>query len=400
MAATRLSALIRRAPAPLAAYRRLSGRTGAGWRAYLIRTVTGQLGPSLDPVAGSWSVELNGNESGSVTVRKSDLGGVPPRWFTPWYGGVLFTYTHAGIERPIVAGPITGWPSESPDEITFDFGGIRSVLARRFIVAEDGVERKRDITVTGLSYGDTAWQAVRHALNRADGGLPIVHGHAPEPWPAADPVVFNWWNIPNLNVDAYLSEVSGYEKGPDIMFRPEWSNDDKASIRWVMKHGSVQMPAIPQNTMPDWDTTAPRSDVNNVSVRSSAETMTTRVWVTGSGEEKGTIVNHATAPDFVNWGGPFLESVISQPDQTNRSKLYAMAAGELGRSGDMADQVSMTVRAADPKAPMGLWFVGDNANITLAGHLSIPDGSRFMRIIKASGGLDDSVSVEFQEDSW
>lgn len=400
MAAPRLSDLIRRAPAPAAAFRRLSGRTGDGWRAYLMRTVTGQLGPSLAPVSGSWSVELNGTESGSVTVRKADLGGIPPRWFTPWWGAVAFTYTHAGVERPVIAGPITGWPSETRNEITFDFAGIRAILARRVIAAEGGIPAKTDVTFTGLSPGTAAWEAVRVGLDRPDGGLPIVHGSPAETVTGAPARAFPWWNLANNNLDAFLADVSGEENGPDIMFRPRWVGSTKSAIEWAMVHGSSDYPPIPQTGMPDWDATGSRSDVQAVTVRSSADNLANRVWITGTGEEAGTVVTLAESRDFPDVGGPFLETVISKPDEMAVARLYAAAAGELARSGDMVDQISMTVRASDPKTPMGLWHVGDSANVTLAGHLSVPDGSRYMRVIKASGGLDDSVTVEFQEDKW
>lgn len=374
------------------------GRRDAPWRAYLVHTATGQVGPQIDPESGSWQIDLNGVESGSVTLRKGDLGRVPAKWFAPWWGSVLLTYTWEGIERPIVAGPITGWSSETVHSVTLDFAGIRRVLERRTVTVEYPNGANADAKFTGLSLGTLAWEIVSLALDKPGGRLPIVHGTARES--GKESRTYPAWDVANLNAETALNEVIETEGGPDVMFRPRFTDASHTVIEWVMVTGTVASPVIAQDTVPDWDTTTARSGVQSISLRSSAEHLATRVWGTGSGEGKGTLIRVATDYEFLNAGGVFLETVVSDPDWVNGDEVLRYARGQLQTLGDMLDQVALGVRAADHRAPLGSWFVGDKAAVTLSGWLSVPDGTRDMRIISASGDLEDAVSIQFQEDSW
>ena len=374
------------------------GRRDAPWRAYLVHTSTGQVGPQIDPDGGSWSIELNGVETGQVTVRKADLGRVPAKWFTPWWGSVLLTYTHQGIERPIVAGPITGWSAETAEALTLEFSGIRRVLERRTVTVEYPDGMNVDAKFANVSLGTLAWRIVDLALDKPGGRLPIIHGTPDES--GTESRTFYAWDVANLNAETALQEVIDTEGGPDVMFRPTFTDDSHSFLRWVMVHGTKASPVIGQTFVPDWDTTPAKSMVESVSLQSSADHLATRVWATGAGEGKGTLVRVATDATFLEAGGVFLETVYSEPDRTNGNALLAYAKGQLQTLGDMIDQVSLGVRASDARAPLGSWFVGDKAAVTLAGWLSIPDGTHQMRIIGASGDLEDAVTIQFQEDSW
>ena len=87
----------------------LPGRSASddGWRAYMIRTATGEVGAQLHPVDGSWEIPLNGIESWKVKVSVEDLEGVDRAWYTEGIGGVLITWTVDGKEIPWIAGPVT-----------------------------------------------------------------------------------------------------------------------------------------------------------------------------------------------------------------------------------------------------------------------------------------------------
>ena len=66
----------------------------------------------------------------------------------------------------------------------------------------------------------------------------------------------------------------------------------------------------------------------------------------------------------------------------------------------MTDQVTLKFPANSIKTPLGAFFVGDIASVTLAGWLSIPAGTRDMRIIKMDGNLEPTVTIDFQEAQW
>lgn len=362
------------------------------WSVHLLRTVTGEVGPQVDPVSGSWSIELNKTETGSLTLTKTDLARIPREWWTPHIGGVLLAYTGPdGITRPIVAGPITGWPSETLTHLEVEFEGIRWVLAGRIIA--------QNMNLTNLSLGSIAWRIVDETCSIKPGaGLPVVHGSPDQE--TGHQRTYERWNLSNNSVDKRLTELSGVVDGPDIMFRPEWANDEHTLIQWSMVHGTEDRPPIAQSWTADIDTTAPRSGVLDIKVKSEAAHIVTRVWATGSGEGEGVARTYVEDLSSLADRQPFLEKVISETDQGDVEKLRAKASGELAASKRMLDQVDLTIRADSVKHPLGLWHVGDTCNVTLAGWVSIPDGMHPMRLLKASGGLDEKVSLEFQEDAW
>lgn len=394
-AAARLMSILRAAPASLNGWptRRLSGPLASGWRVYLVRTVTGELGPAIDPVAGSWAVELNGTDGGQVTLRKADLRRLERKWFAPWWAGVLFTYTHEGVERPITGGPVTGWPSETREELVLDWAGPRRIFERRYL------EGTVDVKLTGMSLGGIAWALVEAGMAKPGGALPIVRGTPAE---AGDHQrTFEWWNVANNAVDKRLEELSNVIDGPDVMLRPRWATEARTRVVWALVTGTSVNPTIAQDWLPDWDTTAARSGVEAIGIKSSADHLAGRVWATGAGEGAGTVVRSATDLTFVAEGGPLLEAVVSDSDQAKADVIADLARSELAAREDMLAQVSIGVRANDPKAPLGSWHVGDKAAVTLGDEWeTIPAGTHALRIIRASGDLTHKVALEFQEDSY
>lgn len=366
------------------------------WSVHLIRTVTGEVGPRVDAVSGSWSIELNKIESGNIKIRKADLARWGAEWWAPWSGGVLFVHHGPdGVDRPIAAGPITGWSAETADDLTLDWSGIREILAHRVIA--------QDLKFTGMSLGTIAWRVVHDMSEIKPGGsLPIVHG-SPEETVTDDADhqrTYEAWNLANNGIDKRLTELSEVIGGPDIMFRPQWANDEHTLLVWAMVHGTEGRPRIAQTWTADMDTTAPRAGLSDLSVKSEASHIVTRVWATGSGEGAGVARTYVQDLDSLGQWAPFTEKVISDNDQSDTGKLRVKAQGELAASKEMLDQLTMSMRADSVKHPVGRVQVGDAVNVTLKGWVSIPDGLHTMRLISMSGGLDEKVTLDFQQDSW
>ena len=358
---------------------------------HLVETVSGTVGRAVDPVAGSWSVEINKADSGSLTVKKAELAGLDKAWFTPWKTSVLFSYvTPDGDVVPWCGGPITGWPSESLHELELSWSGIRKVFERRHI--------ETDLRLTGLTLGEIAWRVVQAGMAKPGGGLPIVHGTPAES--GTNERTYEAWNLANNIVDKRLTELSEVINGPDMMFRPRWAVPDMSRVQWAFVHGTRVDPAIPQAWVPDWDATS-QADVVDLDLTSSADEIASRVWGTGAGEGKATVITKAENLSLVTEYFPFLESVISDPDQEKPAPILAKCRAALSGSRHMVDQLSLTVRADSVKNPLTSWHVGDDARVTLPDtFFTVPGGTRDMRIIKASGGLNEQVSVELQEGQW
>lgn len=372
---------------------RRMGRPGRadGWRVWLINTVTGDKGAQLDPRELNWSVLLNDTEEMALTVRKDDLRGITRSWYTPWLGGVLLTYTRAGVEIPWIAGPIINWGAETREELPLVVRGYREIWAH-LVIGTD--LRPRD-----TSLGNIMWLLAAQAQIKPGGGPPIYDG-SPDPTGRGHERNYEAWNLANTNLDKLMTELSEVINGPDVMFRPQWRDADKTGIRVAVCHGTALSPRITPTANPVFDTTPARSPVKALSVATDAKALVSRVWATGAGEGTGTARVRVEDLTLVQAGFPFLETVVSQPDQTDTAKLREQAAGELAARVDAIDQITVTARADHQTTGVGAWRVGDPAKVRVAGWEAIPDGVLDTRIIKASGSLSNDFTVDFQTDSW
>ena len=212
---------------------------------------------------------------------------------------------------------------------------------------------------------------------------------------------YEGWNLANNLIGKRWTELSGVINGPDIMIRPRWADDAQTRVEWALLHGTEAYPFIAQDWVPDFDTTADMGEVPDVSVTSSGKNLVHRIWCTGAGEGEGTARAHAEILSSV-WrrGQPFVEDVMSDADQASPDVLRQKAHGELLSRQAMIDQVTLTFAANSRKTPLGSFFVGDTANVTLAGWKTIPDGTRPMRIIKMNGDLSPQVTLDFQQAQW
>lgn len=365
------------------------------YRAYLIRTMTGEVLARLNPSAGSWDIELNGIEKGSVTVKKSALRKIPADRWKPRAGGILITYTDAwGDERPIVAGPITTWGTETLTDLPLSFEGIRWLFTMWVLNWWP--------TYTGLSLGTIAWRIVSDACSlKPGGGPPIVHGSAEEN-ANRQRTAYEGWNMANNGIEKRLTELSGVINGPDIMFYPRWVDDTHQRIEWVMEHGSEANPRLIQDYVPVFDMATPRANATNVQVKPVSDHIIDRVWATGAGEGGGTAIAKAENLSRLRQHVPFTEKVISDPDQADVTKLEAKARGELNNSRELETQLTFTTMANRRSQPLGSYRVGHIAQVNVgSGWLSLQEGINDMRVMKMSGDLGSSdITLDFQQDTY
>ena len=92
--------------------------------------------------------------------------------------------------------------------------------------------------------------------------------------------------------------------------------------------------------------------------------------------------------------------MFSESDIDNADLLQRRAAGALQGSYQMIDQLTLGLSTTSRKNPLGSFFVGDTATVTLKDWINIPDGTRNMVIIKMNGSLDSTVTLDFQEGTW
>lgn len=362
-----------------------------GYRAYWIDWRTGQVGAQIETQSLSWDIELNETEELRSTVHKHSLYKIPSSMWQPPTGGVLLTHTGSdGIEHPIIAGPVTDWGTETLNTLEIKAAGVRWYFENRTIW--------QNLQYHHTTLGEIAWALAVHGMERPGGQFPLVHGTLGDTGERQR--TYERWNVANNIIAKRWTELSNVINGPDIMIRPAWANEQRTLVKWVFVHGTEEYPFIAQAWTPDFDTTAPSGELEDITVKSSGKNIVHRVWCTGSGEGEGTAIAYAENLAGVAQGAPYLEAVLSDADQSDKAVLQQKAEGALAARQAMVDQVTLKFPASSRKTPLGSFFVGDVATVTTQGWLSVPNGTRPMRIIKMSGSLDPEVTIDFQEAQW
>ena len=149
------------------------------------------------------------------------------------------------------------------------------------------------------------------------------------------------WDLANGGMDKRMSELSNVINGPDVMFRPEWTDGTKTKVRWGCYHGTSLSPRITSPDVHVFDTTAALGSISGVEVRTSSSYLVSRVWATGAGTGAGTLIARAEDRTLVDAGFPFYEDVISDTSVT-------------------ADSESTTSTGSDKVVPVSL-TLGDGA---------------------------------------
>ena len=376
------------------------------WRAFFVQTMTGAIGAELDLAAtGSWSITLNGIESFDVTVPKTQLRAVGREWWRPFAASVLVSWERPdGTLVPWIAGPIVDDPEETRGRdgvATFSCKGIGAILEKRLVVEQDFSAKtiQRSIMARkGMSLGTIVQDIVEVATTRRLGGqLPIGARSPRETGARLNQRTYEGWNVANNVAFKRIKEITEVRNGPDVMFRPEYTDD---GMQWGLYHGTAAQQGIAQDWTMDLDTTSALSPVASVSPTSDGEQLANRVWWTGAGEGAGTLVQKAEDKNALANYMPLLEVVGSTSDTENYALLTEHALARLAAGKTPLKQLSMTIDGADPRAEIGRWHVGDLARVTTGDEwMTVQQGTRFERVIAAKGSWNTAmVTVEFQGD--
>ena len=381
------------------------------WVAHLVRTMDGRLGAQLDIAGeGSWSIPINGIEDFSVTVSKAQLRRLDRAWWESMRTSVVVSWLGAdGVLVPWVAGPIIGPPSEGRETATLSCRGIGAVLEKRVVLDREPAESPTDtqralatssVRLRGMSLGTIAQEVVKRATDLKIGGrLPVVFGSPREQGSTLNERTYEGFNLANNGAWKRLSELTKVRNGPDIAFRPRWT-DEGRSLEWVMVHGTRAQPTIAQDWTMDVDTTSALSPVADVSVSADAGRLSNRVYWTGAGEGAGTLIRVVQDTSRLDGQMPLLEVVGATSDTENGSLVLQHARAELAAGRAPVTQITVTIDGSDPRCEIGRWRVGDAARLTMGSDwLTVKPGTSPKRIIAAKGSWDSAmVDIEFQDD--
>lgn len=364
------------------------------WSTYLYKTITGQLGPKINPSSQSWNIELNGTESISLTLRKSDLPNIDlTTWLSPWWAGVVVFWN----DTPIVAGPILARPSESFEDVTISCGGIRSVLAKRTVNDEfvnwDLLPKEGRVSFSNYGLGTIAKKVVQRVQQKPGGILPISYALADEQ--AGHERNYEGFNVSNLNCDDVLTKLSNVINGPDIMFKPRLLRP--GILTFEMWTGTEAQPRIQQKYRPVWDTTASTGLVSGMNVVYTGTYMVSRVYAIGPGQDQGTMIKVVTDTGPLSRDYPMLEGTLSTGSSENPDVVTSHGLSNLEANNGPLTELQMTVRA-DGTTPIGDFWPGDLVEVVTKGWLSLPDGKLQMRLLSITGDHTNNVKISLQKE--
>jgi len=332
-----------------------------------------------------------------MKLMKSALPAVDLRlWLAPWWAGVVLFYNNV----PIVAGPIITRPSESADFVTIGCGGIRSVLAKRFVTEEQSNwdDLAKSIAYWhGMSLATIAKRVVTQAQSKPAGSLPISFPVADEL--AADDAdhqrTYHGFNLQNINASDVLTKLSNVVNGPDIIFKPRLIRDNQ--LTFDMWTGTEKQPRIFQKYTPVWDTTPEKGSIVDMSTIVTGSYQTYRTFSTGAGTDEGLLIKVATNEAPLQAGYPLLETVVNVDNSENATLVAGYGTANLWTNKEPLLEIQMTVRADGP-IPLGDFWPGDLINVVTKGWISLPDGMTEMRLLSITGDTSDSVKVSLQRE--
>lgn len=417
------------------------------WTLYLFHVRTGRIGPRVEGQF-SWSLsETDG--SISLTLKKSEIPkfGEDTPYLSPWWGGVVLFWN----ETPIMAGPITGLPTEDFKEVQISVKSIWSIFSRRNVVhdmvnwnnAKDpkyltgwttnaDPKQKSDsaksfqLKESPYYYNKELYSIARlivevSCANKQGADLPIDFSAVPIKTNTTDDAIakeltkagsislteidenrvhskhYKGYNF--TTVASALNDLSDLTGGPAITFRP-YIDLSTLSVKWKMLTGlSESKPKLNYNNETVWDTTAAGGDISNLSVTSSGAKQTTRVFAKPPGNNAGFAVN--TNTDMLNKGYPLLETSATLRDATRASMQDAtsLSLNLLNLDSKPRRTLSGTIRANSEVHPLGTYWPGDIVKLVVKGWYAFPEGIINARIDSISGDSSMNISVSFAEEA-
>lgn len=425
------------------------------WQVFLVETLSGRVLSPLPIAGGSWVDAIN--EAGEIKAKADTRWLLKqPRWrWSPWSASLLacfdgepialgpitsepvgdreFTDLSAGdfwslLEHRVVtdrdypqlsvtrrelydrAHEMIGAHNGTPDErfqaieqLMFS-GDYRGETWQRWGIQEDApvidfllTWRRQEralaesvLTLSEGSLGTIARRLVERCQDRPNGWLPVSYG-SPEELGSNRERTYEGFNLGNNSVAKRLKEITEVINGPDISFRPRWKERGN-QVEWVMFHGTEGMPEIAQDRSYTVDLTAPKSTAIAPKV-SSESTPYRRVYTSGDGQDKGTLIRVMDEPIPDRY--PLLETVLADSQTSSPDLLESRGRGLL----DQGRTVQLTVTVDDPLMPLHTWWAGDEMTVVWPGGWPQLDGGTYrMRALKRSGNFADGrrTSVEFQ----
>lgn len=368
--------------------------------------VTGKLFGQVPLIHTQWSNIMDDSGSMTGTAKLWDPGmarlNVPSLLAeTKCFLGVAYQ-DDSGFETFLQAGQVTGQDYDDTNgELTVTATGAFGYWDRRKIIAAaiaDGATNTAaagGLTFAGFSLGTIA-KKILQAIGARTNGLPPIVFQADEVQTADDAHTrtYNGWDLTWAG-DA-LRALTQVINGPEIAFRPRFKVSDPRFIEWPMLTGTEAQPLL-SNPGGDWvfDSTAPKSPVQSIGVKTDGTQMGDAALARGNGDEAKTLIGVSIGTTLTDLGYPYQEVEVTGHDSVeSQATIYGYAQG--GRQAGAKRIMTVTPkihRDADPS--VARYQVGDYVQLVVGtNHPVLSAGTIRSRIVQKSG--DDTPFVALQ----
>lgn len=361
------------------------------YRLYAAQTTTGQVMGPLPGNLQSWSRVLNGLDAASLTMYPDAADGLNVQsrdrlraWTAPpkmsllidWEGTLLY------------AGPI--WTRQwDGSALTISSSGIRSLLALRKLISLTSATPFAQQTFAFTdSLPHIMQQLVQLTISSGLAGASLPIEFEANSW--GDGYQPAWYGFDLPNIDDVLTDLMGYDQGPDLDFQPVWDDAGRSSFHWVMRTGS---PYLVGSNILSLDGSVPLSPVATIQSTEDASKMSTVQHAKGSGSDVDTLLSHLVSRTYTQQGWPLVEQETDYTTVTDQPTLDQHVAGDQAAHAAPTEQRTVTV-AADQAPPLGSYDLGDLVVLTIKDHVWIPDEDSTQRIIQYAQSSDSANAID------
>jgi hypothetical protein len=287
--------------------------------------------------------------------------------------------------------------SDGPPTIDVGCSGIWALFSGKRVIANPAwtgtniADATADVTLTDLSLHTIAKRLVQNDLTR-NGNLPIVlpadiAGTSERTYPGYDLAY----------VGERLAQLTQVIDGPEVEFRPEYTDSTRTFVQWRMRIGNPRLGNLGLPHAFDYGRALTHVDEDGDGSQQQFET-----WVRGNGMERTLLTGHHADLSLVSSGWPKLENVDGgHTSATEQDTLDGWARADVDTYKRGMTQWAGRVRidGTDGRGrrtgspALNIVSAGDSAFFQVRDHRWIPDGVYGQRILSVSSGGDMTTAL-------
>jgi hypothetical protein len=372
-------------------------------RVVVFQTISGRIVADL-PFTGvpQWSFGLSARGTWAVDVPTA---GIEKSLLSNLLYGYLWSIAICYGNEVLQAGPIISadFRDDGSNVVTLGGAGLWAIYDARVTINSGWVAGQSIAApAADLGMGPQALHTLAKYLVTNDYARP---GHVvPVTWPddIAGPDVRNYTGYDLAPVGQRLDELTKVEGGPDVEFRPRWSDNTQTQIYWEMRIGNPQLGNL--GAPHAWDY---GRGLTQLGVGIDASNLETTHFTRGGGTDRASLFGYAASTELTSVGFPALERVDGDhTSASTQSVLDSWASAHLATYGQQVSIKTATVRMdgtdgsqATGSPSIDLLSAGDTGVFNVMKHSILMRGQYPVRVMGVSQGPDIHTAVLTVQDA-